>query len=145
GRHRQADEAAAVTRHEVDRFRRHLLGGDGQVALVLAIGIVHDDDHSSVADGLDGVLDPRERRIGRRRDSKRGDAWPDARLKPSRSFGARALGAFARPRLLRLCFHGFVSPDLAPASARPATSMALTTYLPTISHSRFTRSPARAL
>ena len=38
--HRHADEAAAVLRHEVDRFRRHLLGRERQVAFVLAIFVV---------------------------------------------------------------------------------------------------------
>ena len=49
-RHRQADQAAAVARHEVDRLRRDLLGGDRQVALVLAILVVDDDDHPAGAD-----------------------------------------------------------------------------------------------
>jgi hypothetical protein len=45
GRHRQADQPAAVTRHEVDRLRRDLRGGHRQVALVLAILVVDDHDH----------------------------------------------------------------------------------------------------
>ena len=61
-RHRQADQAAAVPRHEVDRLRRHLLRRDRQVALVLAILIVDDDDHLAGADRLDRVLDAGERR-----------------------------------------------------------------------------------
>ncbi len=60
-RHRQADQPAAVPRHEVDRFGRDLLGGDRQIALVLAILIVDDDDHLAGANRLDRVLDPRER------------------------------------------------------------------------------------
>ena len=43
--HRQADEAAAVAGHEVDRLGRHLLGRDREVALVLAVLVVDDDDH----------------------------------------------------------------------------------------------------
>ena len=59
--HRQADQAAAVRRHEVDRLGRHLLGGDRQVAFVLAILVVDDDDHLAAADRGDRVLDRRER------------------------------------------------------------------------------------
>ena len=60
-RHRHADQAAAVLGHEVDRLRRDLLRRDGQIAFVLAIFVVDDDDHLAVADGLDRVLDRRER------------------------------------------------------------------------------------
>ena len=60
-RHRQADQAAAVRRHEVDRLRRDLLGGDRQVAFVLAILVVDDDDHLAGADRGDRVLDAGER------------------------------------------------------------------------------------
>ena len=60
-RHRQADQAAAVSRHEVDRLGRDLLGGDRQIALVLAILVVDDDDHPAGADRVDRVLDPGER------------------------------------------------------------------------------------
>ena len=59
--HRHADQAAAVLRHEVDRLGRHLLGGHRQVAFVLAILVVDDDDHLAAADRGDGVLDRRER------------------------------------------------------------------------------------
>ncbi len=41
--HRHANETAAVARHEVDGFRSDLLGGDGEVALVLAVLVVDDD------------------------------------------------------------------------------------------------------
>ena len=61
GRHRQADQAAPVLRHEVDRLRRHLRRRHRQVALVLAILVVDDDDHAAGADGVDGVLDRGER------------------------------------------------------------------------------------
>ena len=59
--HRHADEPAAVLRHEVDRLRRHLLGRQRQVAFVLAILVVADDDDLAGAERLDGVLDARER------------------------------------------------------------------------------------
>ena len=61
--HRHADQAAAVLRHEVDRLGRDLLGRDRQVAFVLAILVVDDDDHLAVADRLDGVLDRCKRRL----------------------------------------------------------------------------------
>ena len=41
---------------------RDLLRRNRQIALVLAILVVDDDDHLAVADGLDRVLDGRERR-----------------------------------------------------------------------------------
>ena len=53
--HRQADEAAPVARHEVDRLGRDLLGGDRQVALVLAVLVVDDDEHAAGADVLEGL------------------------------------------------------------------------------------------
>src|SRR5208282_2095933 len=48
-RHRQANQAAAKFRHEVDGFGRDFFGGHGQVAFVLAVFIVHQDDHASRA------------------------------------------------------------------------------------------------
>ena len=39
-----ADEAAALARHEVDRGGRDVLGREAEVALVLAILVVDDDD-----------------------------------------------------------------------------------------------------
>ena len=56
-----ADQAAAVGGHEVDDLRGHLLRRDRQIAFVLPILVVHDDDHLAVADGLDGVNDRRRR------------------------------------------------------------------------------------
>ena len=56
-RQAQADQAAAVRGHEVDGLGRHELGGDGEVALVLAVLVV-DHDHelaarmSSIASGI---------------------------------------------------------------------------------------------
>ena len=59
-RQRQADEAAPVLRHEVDRLRRRELRGERQVALVLAVLVVADHDHPPAADVLDRLLDGRE-------------------------------------------------------------------------------------
>ena len=41
----QADHAAGVLDHEVDRLGRDLLGRDDEVALVLAVFIIDQDDH----------------------------------------------------------------------------------------------------
>ena len=41
-----ANQAAAVCRHEINRFRRHFLGTHDEIAFVLAIGIVGDNDHA---------------------------------------------------------------------------------------------------
>jgi hypothetical protein len=59
--HGQADEAAAVAGHEVDDFGGDLLRGDGEVALVLAVLVVHDHDHPALPDVFDGVGDAGER------------------------------------------------------------------------------------
>ena len=57
---RQADQPAAVRGHEVDRLRRRELRRHHQVALVLAVLAVADDDHPPAADLLDRLLDRRE-------------------------------------------------------------------------------------
>ena len=56
--------AATVRRHERDRLGRDELGGDREVALVLAISVVDDDDEAARADVLDRLLDGGERRRG---------------------------------------------------------------------------------
>ena len=62
GRQRQADPAARLLGHEVDRLGRDELRGHHEVALVLAVLVVADDDHPALADLLDRLLDRRERR-----------------------------------------------------------------------------------
>src|SRR6185437_6881128 len=57
---RQADEAAAVQRHEVDEVGRHHLGRADEVALVLAILVIGHDDDLAVAQVVDGLLDGAE-------------------------------------------------------------------------------------
>jgi hypothetical protein len=54
---RHADQSAAVLCHEVDRFRRNAIGGDDEIAFVLAILFVDEDHHSAVAKIGDDVLD----------------------------------------------------------------------------------------
>src|SRR5436305_5917554 len=61
----EADQPAAVRCHEVDRLGRRELSGDRQVALVLAVLGVADDDHLPGADVLERVLDRAERRAHR--------------------------------------------------------------------------------
>ena len=58
----EADQAARVRRHEVDRLGGRELGRDHEVALVLAVGVVDDDDEAALADVLDRLLDRRKRR-----------------------------------------------------------------------------------
>ena len=53
---RQADQAAAMLGHEVDGFRRDEFGGQHQVALVLAVFLVHQDDHFAGLEVGDDVL-----------------------------------------------------------------------------------------
>ena len=58
---------AGVHRHEVDRVGRGELGREGEVALVLAVLGVADDDHLAVADVLEGLLDRAEGGVRSRR------------------------------------------------------------------------------
>src|SRR5271163_4614770 len=52
----QADEAAAVLGHEVDGFGRDFFGGHGEVAFVLAVFVVDEDDHTALANVFYGVF-----------------------------------------------------------------------------------------
>src|SRR6266436_8416035 len=45
GCHRQANQSAAILRHEIDDLRRNLLSGDSEVTFVFAIFIVDNDHH----------------------------------------------------------------------------------------------------
>ena len=60
----EADEAARVRDHEVDRLGRGELGRDREVALVLAVLVVDDDDEAALADLLDRLLDGGEGAFG---------------------------------------------------------------------------------
>ena len=46
---READQAAAVARHEVDRVGRRHLRRDDEIALILAVVVVDQDEHAAVA------------------------------------------------------------------------------------------------
>ena len=62
--HRHADQAAAVGRHEVDGLRRGLVGRHHEVALVLAVFVVDDQQDPAQADLLDALLDRSEHAHG---------------------------------------------------------------------------------
>jgi hypothetical protein len=61
-RHRQANQSAREPGHEVDGFGRGLFGRHAQVALVLALLVIHQDDHVAAARFLERFLDGNERR-----------------------------------------------------------------------------------
>ena len=60
-RQAETDQAATVRGHEVDRLGRDELRRDRQVALVLAVRVVADDDEPPGADLLDRLFDAGER------------------------------------------------------------------------------------
>ena len=60
GQDRHAKLPAAVGDHEVDDFGRHLFGGADEIAFVLAVFGIDDDDDVRRGDGLDGRFDGRE-------------------------------------------------------------------------------------
>ena len=53
---RRADQSLRVLRHEIDVLGLDRRCRDDEVSLVLAIFIVHDDNHSAVLDILDCLL-----------------------------------------------------------------------------------------
>ena len=65
-RERQADQAARVAGHEVDGFGRDVVGGDDDVALVLAVFLVHQDHHAAGGEVGHDVLDRGDRGWGAR-------------------------------------------------------------------------------
>ena len=60
GGQRQADQAAAMGRHEVDRAGRAHLRRDDQVAFVLAVLVVDEDEHAPVPRVLDDLFGRRD-------------------------------------------------------------------------------------
>ena len=61
---READQAAAVAGHEVDRVGRRHLRRDDEVALILAVFVVDEDEHAAVARLVDDLLGP-DQHLGR--------------------------------------------------------------------------------
>jgi hypothetical protein len=75
GAKRQADQAAGVLGHEVDRFGADFFGGYAEVAFILAVLVVDDHEHPPGPEILDGLRDGGERhglsiRITRRGKTK---------------------------------------------------------------------------
>ncbi len=54
---READQAASVGSHEIDCIWRCHLRGDDEVALVLAVFVIDQDEHAAVAGLVDDFLD----------------------------------------------------------------------------------------
>src|ERR1700690_3589080 len=79
GCHRQANQSAAILRHEMDYLRRDLFRGDSQIALVFAAFIVNDDYHLTRAYRRDGILDACE-------GARAGVALPDNLKSSSHEF-----------------------------------------------------------
>ena len=63
GEHRHTNQATAMACHEGDRLGGCELGGDRQIALVLPVGGVDDDDELALSDVLDRLFNGRERRL----------------------------------------------------------------------------------
>jgi hypothetical protein len=55
--HRYADDARALAHHEGDVLGGCLLGGNDEIAFVLALLVVNDDNHATVRDLLDRLFD----------------------------------------------------------------------------------------
>src|SRR4051812_19137023 len=59
--HRETDETPPVGRHEVDGLRRDRVRRHQEIALVLAVDVVDDDDHASRSQLADRIFDVRKR------------------------------------------------------------------------------------
>ena len=44
---RHANQSPPMLGHEIDRFRRHKLGGQGQVAFVFTVFVIDNNDHAA--------------------------------------------------------------------------------------------------
>ena len=67
----QTDQAAGMPGHEVYDLGSDLLGGTDEIALILAVFVVNDDDHAAVADLGDGFVNSRNRHEGMLTESVR--------------------------------------------------------------------------
>jgi len=54
GGHAQTDQPTAVSGHKIDVLRGNLGGCDSEIALVLPVLVVHQDDHTALSDVVDG-------------------------------------------------------------------------------------------
>ena len=68
--HRQADQAAAMLGHEVDRIRGGKFRRDDEIAFIFAILRIDQDEHPAIAGILDDVLDGRKGDIAHARVSE---------------------------------------------------------------------------
>ncbi len=99
-RQRKADEAAAVHRHEIDRVGRRHLGGNDEIAFILAILVVDQDEHAPVARFVDDLLGGCQRRamlareqIGLQLAERIGGRVPVALFEASQAVGMKPGGA----------------------------------------------------
>ncbi len=63
GRHGQADKATAVMGHKIDGLGRDKLGGHGQIAFILPVLVIHEDDHFPGLDISNGFLNCAQRHM----------------------------------------------------------------------------------
>ena len=59
-RHGQADQAAAVAGHEIDRVRGRQLRRDHEIAFVLAVLVVHENEHAALPGVFEDLLGGRQ-------------------------------------------------------------------------------------
>jgi hypothetical protein len=52
----KANQPAPVSRHEVDRFGSDFLCRHAKIAFVLAVLVIHENDHSTTSDFVDGFF-----------------------------------------------------------------------------------------
>src|SRR4029434_941578 len=60
----ETNQTTGMTGHEIDDLGSDLLGCADEIAFILSIFVVNDNDHPSVADLCDGFLDSRNRHDG---------------------------------------------------------------------------------
>ena len=118
GGQREADQAAPLLRHEVDRLGRGELRRHRQVALVLAGLVVADDDHPPAANVLDRLLDRREGALVR--PGAHALCLALGHMAHARSFPAN--GDTSRSTYLATMSHSTFSLSPAPASPRVVRS-----------------------
>ncbi len=61
---READQPAGMLGHEIDGLGGGVLSGDDEIALILTIFVIHQDDEFPAFDVADGGLDAVKRRCG---------------------------------------------------------------------------------
>ena len=117
GRQRQADQPAAVLGHEVDRLGRDELGRHREVALVLAVLVVADDDHPARRGCPRSP--PRSSRTRRSRDRHHSFSTYLASTSTSRLTGVPAAAA---PRVVRSSVSGISDTENVSAVTRATVS-----------------------